>query len=443
MDLQKEKYPKVLIIHMSCINKEDQHGVSFRNWFANWRKEDLAQIYSGGVVGNERFCGHNYQLRAQDRKRGKVFFKLKQSSFAQSGQFIKFNENDIKSKSNSLTPFSRLKHQLSKYVMATGIWELIFPPILSPQLINWVEEFHPDLIYAQGYSISFAQLPVMLHKHFGLPLCFQTGDDWPKLLYKKSILAPFIRPKVDRSVEDLIEAASMWFTNGDKMNIEYTRRYHKPFIPIMMCDDFQRYQDSQPVRLDPEDCVSIVYSGGLAHNRWKSLIDLSHASRKLLNQGIKVNIHVFTSNLSIVALDELKRIPNITIHTPLSHEEVPGVLKGADILFLPETFDPQEAQQIALSISTKAHIYMMSERPILVYGSPDTGVVDYARRDHWAYIVDEQNINVLKNAILKIVSDADLRNGLIGRAIEVANLNHKAATVQKRFRDNLCSLVKS
>ena len=34
---------------------------------------------------------------------------------------------------------------------------------------------------------------------------------------------------------------------------------------------------------------------------------------------------------------------------------------------------------------------MMCERPILVYGSPKTGVVDYARTYKWAYVVDEQD----------------------------------------------------
>jgi len=65
-------------------------------------------------------------------------------------------------------------------------------------------------------------------------------------------------------------------------------------------------------------------------------------------------------------------------------------LKGADILFLPETFETQKAQAIQYSISTKATFYMMSERPILVYASPITGIVEYAKRDKWAFVVDEK-----------------------------------------------------
>ena len=39
-------YPRVLIVYNSRINTFDQHGVSIRGWFADWPKENLAQIYS-------------------------------------------------------------------------------------------------------------------------------------------------------------------------------------------------------------------------------------------------------------------------------------------------------------------------------------------------------------------------------------------------------------
>ena len=54
------KFPKVLIIYNSRINMADQHGVSIREWFADWPKEYLAQIYSGGEIGENTFCGYNF-----------------------------------------------------------------------------------------------------------------------------------------------------------------------------------------------------------------------------------------------------------------------------------------------------------------------------------------------------------------------------------------------
>ena len=46
-----DKFPRVLILYHSRINSYDQHGVSIRGWFANYPKEKMAQIYSGGEIG--------------------------------------------------------------------------------------------------------------------------------------------------------------------------------------------------------------------------------------------------------------------------------------------------------------------------------------------------------------------------------------------------------
>ena len=89
------KYPRVLIIYNSRINKADQHGVSIRGWFADWPKGNLAQIYSGGEVGEESFCKYNFKLGEKERKYGRYFFRLKDSSVGQSSYPLEIN-SDIK-----------------------------------------------------------------------------------------------------------------------------------------------------------------------------------------------------------------------------------------------------------------------------------------------------------------------------------------------------------
>jgi hypothetical protein len=80
----KNSYPRVLLVYNSRINKADQHGVSIRGWFGDWPKQNLAQIYSGGDVGEEVFCGYNFKIGQNERRFGKYFFKIKDSSIGQS-----------------------------------------------------------------------------------------------------------------------------------------------------------------------------------------------------------------------------------------------------------------------------------------------------------------------------------------------------------------------
>jgi hypothetical protein len=44
---------------------------------------------------------------------------------------------------------------------------------------------------------------------------------------------------------------------------------------------------------------------------------------------------------------------------------------------------------------------MMSQKPVLIYAHPDTGIVDYANEGQWACIVDKRSVELLSEAIFK------------------------------------------
>lgn len=50
-DTPQRTFPRVLIVYKSRINAEDGFNVSLRGCFREWPTKQLAQIYSGGVVG--------------------------------------------------------------------------------------------------------------------------------------------------------------------------------------------------------------------------------------------------------------------------------------------------------------------------------------------------------------------------------------------------------
>ena len=78
--------------------------------------------------------------------------------------------------------------------MLSGLWELLFPVRLSHGLKRFLAAFRPDIIYSQGYTLGFSQLPLMLHAWTGAPICFHTSDDWPVYLYSESPARVLLRP---------------------------------------------------------------------------------------------------------------------------------------------------------------------------------------------------------------------------------------------------------
>jgi glycosyltransferase involved in cell wall biosynthesis len=429
-------YPRVLIVYHSCINKADATGVSIRNWFADWPKDHLAQIYSGNEIGDERFCGRSFCLGRDERRFSRMFFRLKASPLGDANRQAPLERGGARIETVA-GRYDHLKQRCSSLAIRSGIWELIFPPVISMTLAAWITDFNPDIVYAQGYDLSFAWLAVWIMKRFGLPGCFHAVDDWPRFLYREGIFSRLMRPYVDDAARALIESSCVRYSIGRGMADAYRSRYGVDIEPLMICDNLQRFRDATPRRLVPDDCISIIYTGGLGHYRWRALVDLAAAARILENEGRKVRIITFTPAVPPEAVKELSALTHIQFEPLPSHEALPGILKGGDILYLPETFDAAEADVIRLSVSTKAPLYMMSGKPILVYSSPVTGVMTYARNSGWGYRVERQDVRLLADAVRRLHTDPLLRKTLAEKSLTIAEENHEGAVVRERLRRGL------
>jgi glycosyltransferase involved in cell wall biosynthesis len=272
----------------------------------------------------------------------------------------------------------------------------------------------------------------MIKKKFNLPICFQTGDDWPFSLYRNSPIV-FIKPLVTRAVQTLLNNSSARLANGKLMAEVYEKRYNMTFEPLMMCDDPLRFHEAPTKRIVGEKTKSIVYTGNLGHGRWNSIVELCEAVKMIKLNEYEIMVTAFATTIPPEAVNTLQDISNLQILPAPSHTELPSVLKGADILFLPETFDPVMALEIRLSISTKAHFYMMSQKPILVYASLVTGIADYAKEQSWAFVVEHHDLEKLAKGIEKLLTDKAFSDRLITKGNEVFQKNHAEKNVRKRF----------
>ena len=80
---------------------------------------------------------------------------------------------------------------------------------------------------------------------------------------------------------------------------------------------------------------------------------------------------------------------------------------------------------------------MISGTPILVYAHPDTALNKYAAGYEWGYVVSERTCEAIKNAIMDLYSDEDLRKRLGERAVYLAQKRHSLNEVSKDFASEL------
>jgi glycosyltransferase involved in cell wall biosynthesis len=431
---------------MSRINEYDMmsNNLLLRNLLAEWPRERLAQIYSGGSNNDNGFCGNYYVISARDRVFGDLFFRLKKN-YSDISRTTSVQENEISTASDRGSG-ARLKGIAGRIFMKSGLYELFFRIRPSNTLINWAREFAPDVILAQGYSLSFVWLVLFLEKHLNRPIAYYSSDDWPSYLHRAhdgilAFTAPFMGRIVERSASRLFEKVDVSFSFNRMMGEEYERRYGKTSTPLMHCDDPDRFDLAEPIRLQPPGVRSIVAAGGFDDSRWSLLLDLEEACCRLNQEGIPVRATILVTSISKQGFENVKSCRYVSLSEDPGHEKLPSYLKGADLLYLPETFNEELALAYRYSISTKAHLFMFSKRPILVYGHPRTGLVTYARREQWARVVDTRSVDLLYVALRQLLLDDGIRETLISRAIEVAMNNHSRATVRKLFRSQVSSIA--
>lgn len=356
-------------------------------------REKLAQIYSSGDTGDEGFFGHYYKLGPQDRRLGRLFYRWKT-------EILDKTAKTAQAQNNSAAHTATAGSWARRLLVDTGLYEVIFAPRLSAEMRAWVEAFQPDIIMAQGYSLTFAWLPVLLKEATRAKLAFFCTDDWPTYLYaglmgEPRLLRWLIGPVVRKSVSRLLDATDVPLAFGHPMAEEYAARYGKTFSVLSHADDPRRFESAQPIRVHPAGTFTIMAVGNFNRFRWPLLLDANESCRLLNEQGITARVAVLSSVIDPEGARQLANAPYIDIFDDPGNDRLPCYLKGADLLLLAEGFDEGFVSAIRLSISSKAHLFMFSQRPIIVYSHPDTGIAKYALVQRWARVVSRRDCQAL------------------------------------------------
>ncbi len=431
-------YPRVLIVTLGRINAADteNNGLLLRNLFANWPRENLAQIYSSGENDDLGFFGHYYKMGLGDRLMGALFYKIKTKELGDSIQL----KSTPSVNSKGTEKFFNIKSIGRQLLVDTGLYEFIFRPRLSRKLKLWVGDFQPDIIFSQGYNYSFALLPLLLSNYFRLPLAYYPTDDWPNEKYRishysNSIISRFTGRVVSKTAFRLVNNSVVRLAFNHYMREEYRKRYGKEFSVLMHGDDLTRFQACNPAPKTEKHTHWIVCTGVFGKSRIPLLDDLDQACHHLISKGIHVRATVFSVN-ELEKESSVARWRHINIEPCPSHNKLPSLLKGADILFLPERFD-ESSEGIRMSISSKAPLFMYSGKPIVVYSSHVTGIARYAKEEGWGAVVDDRDPVKLACAFEKIITDYDERQRLVTIATRTAMINHDLKTIQNKFSELL------
>ena len=231
----------------------------------------------------------------------------------------------------------------------------------------------------------------------------------------------------------LVESASVRIAFNHYMKAEYIKRYGIEFDVLMQGDTGRRYKAISPKRLADEDECWVVCTGDFDRHRLPLLSDLDQACGILNAKGIKIHAAVFPVNELSEVTSQKSNLRYVHFEPCPSHDGLVSILRGADILFLPERFD-ETAPLIKLSVSSKAHLFMFSSKPIIVYSDSITGISRYAREDGWAAVVAKRDPQLLADTIEQLITNREAKQNFIDSAYGVAMKNHNLSEIQSSFK---------
>lgn len=414
-----EYYPRVLLLTLPRLNRADANSTSllFRSLLGDWPRERLFQVHSSPGNGDPGFCSEFYELGARERRFGGLFSYAKEMVSRSRCQTTGYGEaRDL--------------------LVGSGAYELVFSPRMSRALRDWIVRVRPEALLTAGYSLSFAELAVQIAKEFRIPVVYYTPDDWADEWYRgapgrRSVLSRVVQGCVRRKAAELVSVSAVRIAFNRYMQEEYHARYGVTFSVLMHGDDRARFERAEPVRLVGPSELSVVCVGAFDRARSALLDDVDGACRMLRAQGLKVRVSILPARR--VREEVVRSYEHIRFESCPTHENLPCLLKGADVLLLLECFEETRARGIRTSVSSKAHLFMYSGRPIVVYSSEITGVCRYAREQGWALCVGQRSPEALAGALGKVLREEGPRARIVENARRVAERNHDQAANRRAF----------
>jgi glycosyltransferase involved in cell wall biosynthesis len=436
------KLPKVLILN-ETFNDHSGGGITLSNLFSGWDKNKIAVVCNSfRLEGNvdTKICKTYYQLGDKDYK---YIFPFNIISRKRYSGLVNFDERKTPEAIPDTTPVrSSLRHKIvMKYLFPfleyTGFIDKISSIKLSPEFCNWLNDFNPDIIYAQAHNIPDIKLILLLHAQLKKPLVFHMMDDWPLMVTGSQLLKNKQLKRNDRTFKKLLDQSDQLLSISDGMTDAYKVRYGKDFTPFHNPIDIEFWKKYQRNSYEIDQSPTLLYAGRLGIG-----ID---ASLELIAKAIEMVNHDLGLKMKFVV--QAKENPSWSAsYTCVEHkafvayDDLPKVFSGADFLILPYDFSPKSIQFIGYSMPTKATEYMISGTPVIIFSPEQTALVNYAKKHHWAKIVTDNNVIALSKAIASLIQNKTERQLLAQTAIKIAKDNHSLSRVTDEFRNILLCL---
>jgi hypothetical protein len=412
--MQKELYPRLLIMSRNPIDEFGPKGASLGNWFQFWPCEKLALIssYAPPTAGRET-AGSRYLLTDRDIRWQRLYTRLKRFKAREAFNSAVFIADTHQPAQPGL---------LKRWGMAW--YRMLFQPRLSREMRIFLDAFKPELIFSCIEDLQVIGWTALTARRYDIPIWSELEDNWfapPPDARGMLLLAG---KATERALQRLLARSDTVFVISPAMQQFLRSRYRIESSVLNCVDTPDRYEGL--TRRSRETVPLIIRYIGTVGGRIDAVRDLRTAVQRVRERfSLDLEVHIHGS-VDQKSAEELAA-PWFFIRPVPPHDQVPALLADSHVLFLCETYDPRWREYVSLALSSKTHLYLWSGVPVIAYGPPWAGVMQYAQERGFAVTVTAPDIEGLVRAVNTVLGSP--QDEMFRRAELTARTSHNAYTV--------------
>lgn len=417
------KFPKVLVVSAAPINRVDATGITMSNLFAGWPIDRIAQIYDSTSAPDPAYCTRVWRFSSNDI----ASVRLAKQAL---GRFRTSRGRPIAVSGN--TPTVQVQNFSNDLGLLAAVGDVV-PFRASPTLLEWADEFAPDVIYTLLGGSRICGLVVQLSKRLGKPVVPHFMDDWPSTLYESHRLRSLFRGVMTRRLTEVFRRAPLGLAIGSGMAEAMNARYGKKFDYFMNCVECSG--GISVIKNSDSNVVRFGYVGGLHLNRWRTLLALAKTLETMTCSGISLSFEICAPARDIELYGKhFSSFGSVSRLFSVPPDQVPDVLGSYDVLVHAESFLPEDSRFTKLSVSTKIPQYMAAGRPILAIGPNSLSSIQYVEQSQAGLIATEEGVNSALTDAVRQLAESEIRRHLLGQAgYRTALERHDAVPERRRF----------
>ena len=422
---------RVLIISYNALSKEGANGRTMEFLVHSFPKENVAQLFFANETPGFSVTDRYY--RVSEKQLVKAFLKGKPA-----GAPVKNREQTVKQekavitddKFDKITNFAKSnKRSVFVRFFRDVLWYLTKKQWFNASLQQWIEDFSPEVILTiSGKNCCFHNITLEIAKKYDLPLVVYHCEDY---CFKKQPLKSFLRRKyirgLKKSVDALMEYASLAIYNTDAIRDFYSKEYATPSIVAYMSTDMQRVEEKKN-----SGSLVLSYMGNLTLGRDESLLQVANV---LASISPDARIDLYAPTITVEFFEKIKDLSNIEYKGFISYEECKQVIANSDILLHAESFDEKIKTNLKIAFSTKIADSLASGVAFFVYAPQGIASTDYLLKHNAACVATSPE--ELEEKLRDFVSDSCLRQKYIDSALKLARENH---TLEKTVKEIDCAI---